>query len=180
MVKENSLTRTQMLEATFERDSTFDGVFYFGVKTTGIYCLPSCKSRKPLEENVIFFHTKEQAINAGFRGCLRCNSEKFPETKPQWYFKLKELLEKEIYRKITEDELIKIAKVDISTIRRCFKSYHNVTPLKYHRKIRLNHAYQSLKAGDDIINVSHKFGFKSSSGFREAFNKEFGYSPSKI
>ncbi len=54
------------------RDTKYDGVFYTAVKTTGIFCLPSCKAKKPLEKNVIFYDTKDKAIKNGFRACKIC------------------------------------------------------------------------------------------------------------
>lgn len=58
------------------KDKKYDGKFYTAVKTTGIFCLPSCKARKPLEKNVIFYNTKEEAIENGFRACKICKPDK--------------------------------------------------------------------------------------------------------
>jgi len=58
------------------QDTKYNGKFYTAVKTTGIFCLPSCKARKPLEKNVIFYNTKEEAIENGFRACKICKPDK--------------------------------------------------------------------------------------------------------
>lgn len=180
MAINQTLSRTQMIKATLERNADYDGIFYVGVKSTRIFCLPSCKARKPLEKNIIFFQNQKDAITAGFRGCKRCRSDQYPKILPDWYDNIIQFLEKETGRKISEEELTKISGVNISTIRRCFKTHLDLTPLEYHRKIRLWSAYKLIEEGKDYLSVSRNFGFKSSSGFRSAFFKEFGYPPSKI
>lgn len=57
------------------KNKKYDGVFYTAVKTTGIFCLPSCRARKPLQKNVIFYDTKEESINNGFRACKVCKPD---------------------------------------------------------------------------------------------------------
>ena len=66
------LTDDEMWEATINCDSNLDGRFFYAVKTVGVYCCPSCKSRAPLRKNVLYFETGEQAQRAGFRPCKRC------------------------------------------------------------------------------------------------------------
>ena len=73
-----------MVKAMTGCDSLYDGKFYTGVITTGIYCLPSCKAKLPKIENVIFFATREEAIAIGLRGCKRCKSESYPNVLPKW------------------------------------------------------------------------------------------------
>src|SRR5688572_15910281 len=71
------LTRDQMLRAVMTSDSAFNGRFFTGVVTTGIYCLPSCRARKPKAENMRFFTNASDARKAGFRACLRCRPDDF-------------------------------------------------------------------------------------------------------
>ena len=59
------------------KDKKYDGKFYTAVKTTGIFCLPSCRAKKPLQKNVIFYDTKEKSIKNGFRACKICKPDKF-------------------------------------------------------------------------------------------------------
>jgi methylphosphotriester-DNA--protein-cysteine methyltransferase len=66
------MTDKQKYNFIGQRDTTYDGIFYTAVKTTGIFCLPSCHAKKPLFKNVIFYNTKEEAINNGFRACKVC------------------------------------------------------------------------------------------------------------
>ena len=95
---------------------------YIGARTTRIYCLPSCKARLPHDKNILFVQTRQEAIEEGFRGCLRCKSEFYPDTNPEWLKKIKKFLDTHISNKIDENELIKLAHADISTIRRYFKN----------------------------------------------------------
>ena len=78
------LTYEEMLEATRKNDTAYDGKFYVGVLSTGIYCLPSCKAKLPLIKNIVFFKTRDEAISAGLRGCKRCKSEYYPNVAPSW------------------------------------------------------------------------------------------------
>jgi AraC family transcriptional regulator of adaptative response/methylated-DNA-[protein]-cysteine methyltransferase len=174
------LTHKEMLRATLTRNQDFDGVFYVGVLTTKIFCLPSCKAKKPLPNNIIFFSNRENAIHEGFRGCKRCRAEFFPDTSPKWFNSTFMYLSKEVERKLTEKDLIKIAGVDISTIRRYFKKRFNLSPLAYHRKLRLRYARKLIEDGYNYLIVGTKCGFKSSSGFRNAFIKEFGFPPGEL
>jgi len=74
-VKSIGLTNNQMWKAAENRDGTYDGKFFLAVKTTGIYCYPSCKARTPLRKNVLYFATGKEARDAGFRPCKRCRPE---------------------------------------------------------------------------------------------------------
>jgi AraC family transcriptional regulator of adaptative response/methylated-DNA-[protein]-cysteine methyltransferase len=174
-----SLSFNQMYKVTLERNEKYDGVFYVGVITTKIFCLPSCKARKPLARNIVFFENREDAVFEGFRGCKRCRADFFPDNSPYWFNSTYKFLKKEVERKLTEKDLVQIAGVNISTIRRYFKSRFNISPLTYHRKLRLQHARKLIETGNNYLAVSSKCGFKSSSGFRKAFIKEFGFPPGR-
>jgi len=168
-----------MVAAMLTDDAGYDGKFYVCVKTTGIYCVPSCKAKTPMLKNVVFLLSKKKAVAAGFRGCKRCRSEFFPDVQPAWWGKALDVLKKEITRKITEDELAEIASVDISTIRRYFKSYMETTPIAFHRKLRLEYARTLIEKGNNYLTTAFECGFESESGFRDAFIKQYGYTPGK-
>lgn len=169
-----------MLKACINSDATYDGKFYVAVKSTKIYCLPSCSAKQPLEKNILFFDTREEAISAGFRGCLRCKSEFYPDVKPKWLEKVNDFLISNKNLRLRELQLAEVAGVDITTIRRYFKYYHHMTPLNYHRKIRLNFAKELIKKGTGQITAAYKIGYESVSGFRDAFVKEFSITPGEI
>lgn len=172
-----SLTHNQMLRAMQTNDASYDGKFYVGVVSTGIYCLPSCKARLPKPENVVFFPTREAAIASGLRGCKRCRSERFPDVLPDWLHAVLAFMHAHPGDRLTEERLIKLAGVDISTIRRYFKQHHGTTPLAFHRKVRLAHARRLIEGGTDYLSAAYDCGYESSSGFRDAFLREFGQPP---
>ncbi len=81
------LSDRQMLAAWKRRDASFDGVFCFGVKTTGIFCRPSCPSQ-PQRENMEFFRDAGEAVRAGYRPCKRCQPELAHGNPPEWVSRL--------------------------------------------------------------------------------------------
>lgn len=174
------LSYQTMLHAFKECDPHFNGKFYVGVKSTGIYCLPSCKARLPLEKNIVFLKTREEAVTSGFRGCLRCKSEFYPDVNPKWLDKIKDCLDQSVDKKIDEKELVLIANADITTIRRYFKYQYHLTPITYHRKKRLQYARDLIQSGSNYISAAYDTGFESVSGFRDAFYKEFAKTPGEI
>ena len=173
------LTYETMLRAWLARDASYDGEFYVGVKTTGIYCLPSCRAKRPLARNIAFFADRSEAIAAGFRGCKRCNSETYPDVAPPWLAELLTLMKRELGDRIDEGRLVQVAGADISTIRRHFKEHFHTTPMAFHRKLRLAHAKRLIEGGVDYLTAAYECGFESPSGFRDAFVKEFGTSPGR-
>jgi AraC family transcriptional regulator of adaptative response/methylated-DNA-[protein]-cysteine methyltransferase len=173
------LTYEDMLTALHDRDGSYDGLFWIGVRTTGIYCLPSCRAKKPLLKNVTFFATRQQAIDAGLRGCKRCRAEFYPNTSPPWLEHVLALMRSALSNRLNETHLSETAGVDISTIRRYFKQYLNTTPMAYHRRMRLKYASQLLRSGTSYLAAAYECGFESSNGFRDAFIKEFGQPPGR-
>lgn len=171
------LTHAQMLRAMQTNDASYDGKFYVGVVSTGIYCLPSCKARLPRPENVVFYPTREAAVAAGLRGCKRCRSEQFPDVLPEWLPAVLAFMQAHPGDRLTEERLIGITGVDISTVRRYFKQQHGTTPLAFHRKVRLEHARRLMEDGADYLSAAYDSGFESASGFRDAFVREFGRLP---
>ncbi len=177
MGKSNQFTFETMVKAARTCDPSYDGKFWLGVQTTKIYCLPSCKARFPLEKNILFFSTREEAVKNGFHGCKRCKSEFYPFVEPKWLEKIKEHMKNNLDRKITETELMDIADVDITTIRRYFKFHQKVSLLAYHRKLRMLQAKRLLEKGTDVKGVYKLVGYQSKEGFIHAYKQEFGPLP---
>jgi len=169
-----------MLEATLNRNAAYDGELFVGVRTTKIYCLPSCKAKKPFIKNIIFFKTREEAITAEFRGCKRCKSKFFPHIAPEWLEPVMTYIKKSKQTKINEIELAKVAGVNITTIRRYFKSHFQITPIAYYRRLRLTNVKKMIVEGKNCSIASYRSGFKSISGFRDVFIKEHGSPPGKF
>ncbi len=167
-----------MVRAMQECDSSYDGNYYVGVLSTGIYCLPSCKAKLPKIENVRFFDSREKAIASGLRGCKRCKSEKYPDVLPSWLNSVIRFMKENRDKRLNETRLIQLTGADISTVRRYFKDHVGMTPLAFHRKLRLDYARELLQSGQDQFTAAVEIGYESSSGFRDAFIKEFGVIPS--
>jgi len=166
-----------MLLAMTARDQSCDGQFYVGVHSTGIYCLPSCKAKNPKPENVRFYSTREEAVAAGLRGCLRCRSERYPDILPGWVKQLMKFLAEQRKERLTETELADAAGVDITTIRRHFKIHLGMTPVAFNRWQRLNYARDLILSGADYLTAAFECGYESASGFRDAFRRQFGTPP---
>lgn len=174
------LSPSEMYEICSENSTLYDGEFFMGVLTTGIYCIPSCKARLPLFKNVVFFKNKEKAKNFGLRGCKRCRSEFFPNTEPTWFSILLKLLESKKNQRVSLKEMERITGVQISTINRYFKEYLLTTPSAFHRSIRLKEARKLLILGVDIGDIPYMTGFNSLSGFRSAFFNVYKQNPGDI
>src|SRR5512140_1218156 len=156
-----------MYRALVNRDPSFEGIFYIGVRTTGIFCRPTCSAKKPARENVDFFATSSDALENGYRPCLRCHPLD-PNARPP---KLIERLHAEVERapggRLTDKELAALS-IDPSTARRQFKRHYGMTFQAYHRARRMGLALREVRKGS---------GFESESGFRDAFTRIFGEPP---
>jgi len=115
-----------MYRALIKRDTSFEGIFYIGVRTTGIFFRPTCSAKKPARENVDFFATSSDALENGYRPCLRCHPLD-PNARPP---KLIERLRAEVERapggRLTDKELA-VLSIDPSTARRQFKRHYGMT-----------------------------------------------------
>ena len=174
------MTIDEMIRAMRTKDNRYNGRFYVGVHTTGIYCLPTCKARSPYLKNVRFYLTREEAIAAGLRGCKRCRSDHYPDVLPEWVKRLIAFMRENRASRLTEKALIAEAGVDITTIRRHFKVQLGMTPLAFHRQQRLHFSKQLIESGVDCLNAGYECGFESSSGFRTAFARQFGRPPGEF
>src|SRR6266704_470237 len=165
-----------MYRALVKRDPSFEGIFYVGVRTTGIFCRPTCSAKKPARENVDFFARANEALESGYRPCLRCHPLD-PNARPP---KLIERLRAEVERapggRLTDKELAAMA-IDPSTARRQFKRHYGMTFQAYHRARRMGLALREVQKGGRVEEARNGSGFESESGFREAFTRIFGDPP---
>ncbi len=158
--------------------AVFEGHFVIAVKTTGIFCRPSCRARKPKRENVIFYETAQQAMQAGFRPCKICKPmERLDET-PQYIKDIIVELHQTPYLRIKDADLLDRG-IEPSQIRRWFKKHHNMTFHTYQRMIRINAAFNSIKKGETVTNSAFDSGYSSLSGFNEGYRSIFGGSASR-
>lgn len=165
-----------MYRALLERDSTFEGIFFVGVRTTGIFCRPTCSARKPARENVDFFSTPSEALHDGYRPCLRCRPMDPEKRPPALVERLRAEVERAPGGRLTDKELTAL-QIDPSTARRQFKRHYGMTFQAYHRARRMGLALQEVQRGGRVEEAKNESGFESASGFREAFTRVFGKPP---
>ena len=170
--------RDEMIAAFMSRDSAYDGIFLTAVRTTGIFCRPTCPARKPKEENVEFYRATSDALVAGFRPCKRCRPMETDGTPPNWLRPLLEAVERDPQRRWKDLDLRRLG-VQPERVRRWFKRYHGITFHAYNRARRVGAALGQIKHGDTMTGSAFDSGFESLSGFAEAVKKMAGASPAK-
>jgi AraC family transcriptional regulator, regulatory protein of adaptative response / methylated-DNA-[protein]-cysteine methyltransferase len=164
--------------AVVARDLTADGQFVYAVRSTGVYCRPSCPSRKPAQSGVEFFPTPEEANARGYRACRRCRPD-MPAAADPWVDKIRRAC-------------VHLAKVEgqpsLATLarrlggspyhlQRNFKRIVGVTPREFAEAARLKKVKQQLKGGCDVTTAVLDAGFGSSRGFYERAASKLGMPP---
>ena len=169
---------SEMQQAYRQSNPAYDGVFYLGVRTTGVFCRPSCGARKPLPRNVIYFATPREALFAGFRPCMRCRPMNAVGQPPGWVEILLDTIDRDPERRLT-DGAIRDLGIDPARARRFFRKNHGITFQAYCRSRRLGRALEQIRRGERIDDVALGHGYDSHSGFRSAFTNAFGKPPGK-
>ena len=170
------MTFQEKYEAMNRKDAAYEGVFITAVKTTGIFCRPTCTARKPLPENVVFFDTPREALQHGFRPCKVCRPmEKLDET-PDYIRDIIKELHRNPYQRLKDYDLTQRG-ITPSAIRRWFKKHHNMTFHAFQRMVRINAAYESIEKGGSVISSAFESGYESLSGFNNSYRSIFGQPP---
>ena len=168
-----------MYQALLDRNSQLEGIFYFGVKTTGIFCRPGCTARNPKKENVDYFDSIQTALDSGYRPCKICAPLEKPGQVPDW---LRQLLE-EVHanpENSFKDEDLRAKHIEPTRLRRWFQKHHNITFHAYIKALRINRAFEKMKNRDDVTSTAFDSGYESLSGFHAAFKSVAGVSPSQV
>lgn len=170
----------QHWQAVCARDTTQDGTFYFAVRTTGIYCKPSCSARRPKRQNVEFFSSCAEAENAGYRACLRCHPRLASAPEPNL------ALMQQICRAIeSSDEPISLNQLadrfamSPYHLQRTFKRIIGVSPKQYATALRTNRLKHELRKGGDVTTATYNAGFDASSTLAAQSNALLGMTPSR-
>jgi AraC family transcriptional regulator of adaptative response / DNA-3-methyladenine glycosylase II len=162
-------------------DPAWDGRFFTGVLTTGIYCLPSCRARKPRPENVRFFPTCEAARGAGLRPCLKCHPDDFARGADPVLESIEALVREIRARPASFRDAGAIVRRSGFGTTRCFelfRQHFHATPADLHLRAKLEAARGLLLAGDlPLADVAGGSGFESMSSFHEHFRALFGMTP---
>ncbi|MGD0738392.1 MAG: methylated-DNA--[protein]-cysteine S-methyltransferase [Terracidiphilus sp.] len=154
--------------------------FFYGVATTGVFCRPSCSSRRPLRANVRFFRTAAEAEAAGFRACKRCRPSTVSSA-TTWISSLDEIrryIEAHLDRRVRLEELGRVAHLSPFTVQRLFKREMGVSPLEYQRALRASRLRGALKQGGTVTDAIYNAGFSSSSRAYEA--NQLGMTPQRF
>src|SRR5262249_31552649 len=166
----------QYWKATVARDSRSDGVFFLGVRSTHIYCRPSCPARRPLRRNVEFFQTQREAEQHGFRPCLRC--------KPNEISSATALVQKAAAILATSDEeslrlggVARQLHTSSSRLRRAFGQVTGLSPRDLAEALRLKRFKNLLRQGRKITDALYETGYGSSSRVYERSNAQLGMTP---
>jgi AraC family transcriptional regulator of adaptative response/methylated-DNA-[protein]-cysteine methyltransferase len=172
------LAPAEMERAFFAGDAGYDGLFVVAVRTTGIFCRPSCPARKPLAKNVEYFTALRDAVFAGYRPCKRCQPLTALGVPPEWVDPLLKEVEADPDRRWMAKDLRQRG-LTPERVRRWFQGTYGMTFTAWCRARRLGQAFTRLREGARIDDVVFDHGFESHSGFREAFTQAFGLPPGK-
>jgi len=168
------LSETQCWNALLARDRSFDGRFFFGVVTTGVYCRPSCPSRHPLRRNVRFFELPSDAEQAGLRPCLRCRPLSNPAAPME---DLCRYIEQHCDERLDLATLAARAGLSRFHLQRTFKAAVGVTPKHYLEAHRMTKLKKELRQSKDVTAAVYEAGFGSSSRVYERADTRLGMTP---
>ncbi|WP_336634056.1 bifunctional transcriptional activator/DNA repair enzyme AdaA [Lysinibacillus fusiformis] len=161
-------------------DQTYDGLFYTAVKTTKIYCRPSCKSRKPKKMNVDFYESIQEVETAGYRACKRCQPEIECSPHTQLIQQVTALIISAYKQKVTLQDMAEHVGISPYHLERLFKQVTAETPRAYLEKIRIDKAAHLLKHTDYTnLEICYEVGFQSPSNFYKVFRRLKNCSPTQ-
>lgn len=171
-------TADEMYEAVLARDTRYDGIFFTAVKTTGIFCRPSCPAKKPERKNVTFYASAREALALGYRPCKRCRPLELPGQTPEPIRQLLADLDADPALRLRDRDLYARG-LEPATVRRWFKEHHGMTFQAYQRARRMARAIGELARGAEITQTAYESGYESLSGFQEAIRQITGRSASR-
>lgn len=172
-------TKQELYQALISKNSEYEGIFYVGVKTTGVFCRPTCPAKKSKYENCEFFQTANEALQASFRPCLRCHPLSHPNYVSNLVRTLVEAVEANPEKRWKTEDFETLS-VNASTARRQFKKRFGMTFAEYARARRIELAMKQIQEGEGVIEAQLNAGYESSSGFRHAFSKIMGAAPTQF
>lgn len=173
-------TESARWNAIVRRISSADETFFYAVKTTGIYCRPTCSSRQPKRDNVLFFESYAEAEAAGFRPCKRCHPR---STSPQQQQAAQIAnICKQIESSdppLSLNQMAQIAGLSPYYFHRVFKRVVGVTPKQYANAHRANRVRQHLQESETVTQAIYEAGFETSSNFYDHSVSLLGMTPSQ-
>lgn len=166
-------------QAIQDNNRQFDDCFFYGVTTTKIFCRPSCPSRLPKKEHILIFKTAEEALNADFRPCKRCQPTGEIVPNKEWIAQIKAFIRLNIARPLTLEIIAEECHGSPYHLHRVFKKITGETPLTYLLTLRIAEAkHLLLSTNEPIQKIAFKIGFASSAYFSTSFKQMTGSTPS--
>ncbi len=165
-------------QAVLARDATHDGAFVFAVRTTRIFCRPSCPARRPKRQNVEFFADPRAARLAGFRPCRRCRPESPPESTPDPIETARTLIEADPAAGVLVD-LAKRVGLSPSHLQRRFKARYGLSPRELASATRARRLKTTLRAGGSVARATYDAGYNSSSLVYDSGGGPLGMTPAE-
>lgn len=167
-------------KAVLARDGTQDGAFVFAVSSTGVYCRPSCPSRRPRRENVTFYRSSTEAEKAGYRACLRCRPRTMSgNARAEMVKAVCRYIEQHLDEPITLQQLGKVFRQSPFHLQRSFKAVLGVSPRAYADSCRMKELKRNLQAGHSVTRAMYDAGYGSSSRLYERTASQLGMTPDK-
>ncbi|WP_339735639.1 methylated-DNA--[protein]-cysteine S-methyltransferase [uncultured Gimesia sp.] len=170
--------RDAMYAALVQRNSSFEGVFVAAIRTTGIFCRPSCSARKPKPENVEYYPDAKTALANGYRECKICRPLVPLGSTPDWLQPLIEEVEQDATIRLQAEDLRERG-LDPVRVRRWFQKLHGMSFAAYLRMRRINQAFSQIQHKTPVTDAAFQSGYESLSGFGEGFKKTMGTAPAK-
>lgn len=165
-------------QALLERASEYTGVFFAGVRTTGVFCISICRARKPKRENVEFYKDAKSALAAGFRPCKVCRPAQNAHSAPLFVEQALALVRHDIKSRVSDVDLRQHG-ISPERVRRWFLQQHGITFQAFQRMQRVNIALQELKSGRAATDVALDNGYESLSGFGYIYKRVTGAAPTQ-
>jgi AraC family transcriptional regulator of adaptative response/methylated-DNA-[protein]-cysteine methyltransferase len=170
------LSEEAMYQALLRKDGEYEGQFYAAIRSTGVFCRPTCTARKPRRENVIFFPSAKDALAGGFRPCKICRPLLPAGELPPEIASLLREIERDPSQRITDQDLSHRG-IEPRRVRRWFRHNHGLTFQGYQRLLRINTALRDISEGSKVIEAALESGYESLSGFQHSFRKATSVSP---
>lgn len=167
----------QRWSAVLARDAGQDGEFVYGVASTGIYCRPSCPSRRPLRGRVSFFATPAAAEEAGYRACRRCEPQQDQRRANRRIEQVRDYIDQHPGETVTLKQLGELADMSPFHLQRTFKRLVGVSPKTYASAGRLNRMKSRLRQGDTVSRATYDAGYGSGSRAYEHARAGLGMTP---
>ena len=175
-----NLSDDEKWTAVLSRDFRFDASFVFAVRSTGIYCRPSCPARRSARQHVTFFQGSVDAEQAGFRPCLRCQPREAKSSKTQQIERACKYIEANLQRKLSLKILADQVGLSPYYFQRTFKAALGISPRQYVEARRLARMKLSLRRGETVNNSLYDAGFSSRSRIYENIPVGFGVNPGEF